>query len=934
MSRNIAITVGTVLFSMVGLRAQQAPVLDAAQREAAAAIEAPKLPPPLPPGANRPPVLPAPGTVVLPPPLPGQLQALTPPVMPAPSRIPDLPSSPQVVPSTSLQKGKPVTSTSTSGQFIVHGNDLSLRSAFSSRCEEISGELGRLLKDRQPWALPIVVLLNSGEAAKKEGKAVSMAVSSLTHGGFHLQITVNLRPDLRPSELRAEIVRALLAERILRNQKEVTVQRPLLLPDWVYTGVLEALDYRKKDRPSTLFAAIFKSGKIFGIEEIIEASPVEMDALSKTIYQISCCALVLALLDQPEGGDRLSRFLGSLASDPKPERELLNRAFPSFATSPASLNKWWALQLASLSRPGVSEPLTAVDTLKALDDALTLRYQAKASEIPKPRPVLAIQPTPVPVTSAETPKISKPVASTIPKSTPKKADVTVPEKPAEVAESTVAEPTEEEPARRSFFSRLNPFTRKAKSDEEIINEAIDEAAREEASISTAEMAAPSPEEPESIPAPVAVRASRANNRQPLFNKWFGDEKPKPDTDPTTVENEPAPSAIKPAMANPAPEPQAALPIKNKPTQTEPPPATPDKDKPLPEKEEVPEEEKKPSRFNPLNWFKDKPKSKDQDIPQAVPVDEPAVPEKPKATDAAKSASLENWLPPSGTLVAVIHQEVTVPQESEAVPEKPKKKFFGLFGGKKTEEELAKVETPIKATEPPSMPATEPASAPVVAPETKEKPKKESFRLGSFFGANKKEPPAEDTEKTESPAAMEAVADKAEQVKPEPTKPISSPSKSPQKAKSSARESEPTEKNEPQVAASIPIDDYAAILKRPDRKQILQRNLVALNALQNRCAILFRPIVADYSTLVTELMDGKAKDVEGRLKRLRQRSQAALDQSHAVRDQLDLHEANSSPAMSGTFDDYLRLPETIRKELPPREDPISKYLDSLDREFSR
>jgi hypothetical protein len=54
----------------------------------------------------------------------------------------------------------------------------------------------------------------------------------------------------------------------------------------------------------------------------------------------------------------------------------------------------------------------------------------------------------------------------------------------------------------------------------------------------------------------------------------------------------------------------------------------------------------------------------------------------------------------------------------------------------------------------------------------------------------------------------------------------------------------------------------------------------------------------------------------------------------VRDQLDLHEANSTPAMSGTFEDYLKLPETIRKELPPRQDPISKYLDSLDKEFSR
>jgi len=110
--------------------------------------------------------------------------------------------------------------------------------------------------------------------------------------------------------------------------------------------------------------------------------------------------------------------------------------------------------------------------------------------------------------------------------------------------------------------------------------------------------------------------------------------------------------------------------------------------------------------------------------------------------------------------------------------------------------------------------------------------------------------------------------------------------------------------------------------------------VALNALQLRSAILFRPIVADYISLVTDISNGKAKDVEAKLKRLRQRSQKALDQSRAVRDQLDLHEANATPAMSGTFEDYLKLPETIRKELPPREDPISKYLDSLDREFSR
>lgn len=914
MSRNIAITACAAFFSFAVLSAQQPPVLDAAQREAAVAIEAPKLPPPLPPGISPPSAAPAmpgiaaPGAPAMSPPVPGQLQATVLPASPETKRIPDLPPQSQIVPSTSLQKGKVVTSTSTSGQFIVHGNDLSLRSAFSSRCEEISGELGRLLKDRQPWALPIVVLLNSGDAAKKDGKAVSMAVSALTHGGFHLQVTVNLRPDLRPSELRAEIVRALLAERILRNQKEVSVQRPLLLPDWVYTGVLEALDYRKQDRPSTLFAAIFKSGKIFGIEEIIEASPVDMDALSKTIYQVSCCALVLALIEQPEGGNRLSLFLGSLASDPKPERELLTKAFPSFAVSPASLNKWWALQLASLSRPGISEPLTAADTLKALDEALTIRYQAKASEIPKPRPVIAIVPTPEPEPVVTTENAARPPVIAA-KPVINKTEASSPEAPqAEVF-------TPDEPAKRSFFSRLNPFYRQSKSDEDIINEAIEEAAKEEAEVS-AEISESVPEPVvtellDPLPAPKVIKAPKSATREPLFKKWFGEDKDAAKIEPAEPLKVEAPAEMKAAEPTPAPEAKIIPPAKEEP------------------KEEPSTEPKKPSKLNPLNWFKDKKlKEKDPEIPQAVPVDESKPAEKSKSEETPRSASLENWLSSPSAFEAIISQEVAIPEVVDAETEvvKPKKKFLGLFGGKKIDAEAAKIEAPAKADPAPEMPKVE--------EEPKEKAKKEPLRLGSFFGGRKKEPASESPEKPETQTPEGEMPAVTKESKPEATKESATTSPQIVKPEAAKVEAVPTSKEEPLIAAAIPLDDYAAIIKRSDRKQILQRNLVALNALQLRSAILFRPIVADYTALVMELMDGKAKDVEGRLKQIRLRSQKALDQSRAVRDQLDLHEANSTPAMSGTFADYLKLPETIRKELPPRQDPISKYLDSLDKEFSR
>ena len=56
----------------------------------------------------------------------------------------------------------PVTSsTSTSRQFIVHGKVFETRSAMSTRCEEVSQEVRKVLNDKEPWVLPVVVLLLS-----------------------------------------------------------------------------------------------------------------------------------------------------------------------------------------------------------------------------------------------------------------------------------------------------------------------------------------------------------------------------------------------------------------------------------------------------------------------------------------------------------------------------------------------------------------------------------------------------------------------------------------------------------------------------------------------------------------------------------------------------------------------------------------------------
>lgn len=946
----------------------------------------------------------APVTPPVTPPMPGQLQAVS---SEPTGRIPEVPKpESESVPSTPLSSNKALPSTSQSGQFIVHGNDLPLRSAFSTRCEEIHDELRTLLKDQQPWVLPVVVLLNTGEAARKADKSVVMSLSQIDQVGFHLQVSVNLRPDLRPADFRAELIRTLLFERILRQQSKIPEKRTQLLPDWVFTGVLEALDFRRQARPSALFAAIFKSGKIFGIEEIIEASPTQMDGLSKTIYQTSCCALVLALLDQPEGGARMNRFLASLGSDSRPERELLDQAFPSVASSPASLNKWWALQLASLSRPTAAEPMSAQDTVKALEEALTLRYQAKPSEIPKPRPVVARITAP--------PAVVQPAVARIPDkaASDKKTD-----DPGE------AETPEDK--KRSFFSRLNPFRRKSTSDEAVINAAIEDAAREEAKVRTEEEAKVTeaaavrisdielPDQPEDQEA--QIPASEA--RKPFFNRWFGDSRAKSNEKPEGSDSS-APEKDSPATLEPSSE-----------------------------SAKDPTVDKKPSVFNPRNWFR---RSKAPESPDDDPMP-PSEPEKTTEAAATKSAEsadvdLNRWLPVDGPMIAFVLQENIVEEEAPK-----KKKRFGLFGGDKKPEKRPETSDDKKL----EMAPTPPGSSTSVKPDPKsegksdnrtpetpksklespittkeidksttptprkiegdmiqvgdksdvtqqpeepkkenpspqeDKPKREAFRLKSLFGSGKKPKEEAKSEKVAvvaepTPLPMEERAiptksepqpkSEADPITPKASQPKQEQKKAPEvkaKAEDANKLSmpktvanpqeakverdnkpvqlKPTEKinktepksekplslaPEPLISAAVPIEDYAAILTRPDRQEILQRSLASLNALQQRSAVLFRPIVADYVAIVAGLTEGKTKNLDERLRLLRQRTQVALEQSKEITTQLDLHEVNHQPAMSGMFEDFLKLPETIKKEIPPRQDPISKYLDALDREFSR
>jgi len=191
-------------------------------------------------------------------------------------------------------------------------------------------------------------------------------------------------------DFRRELVRLLLVERIYRGLGAVRGgDRAEVLPAWLETGVLEAMDHVRAGRPSGRFAPLFAQGRILSVDAILTTSPATLEAGARDVFGASACCLVLALLEQPDGPGRFRRFLEAVPTRNGSWQNLLVRHFPGLALSRHSLEKWWALQAAALATPDLLEPMTAEETDRLLARALQVRHR------PKGRDEKAAGPSPV-----------------------------------------------------------------------------------------------------------------------------------------------------------------------------------------------------------------------------------------------------------------------------------------------------------------------------------------------------------------------------------------------------------------------------------------------------------------------------------------------------------------------------------------------------------
>jgi hypothetical protein len=144
-------------------------------------------------------------------------------------------------------------------------------------------------------------------------------------------------------------------------------------------GLREATAWRLNQSDRRLYEALFKTGGLFKLDDVFAVTSPdheEMDAAMRAAFRVSSGALVMALLQQPQGKEGFRAFLTDVASFEGEMPSLLREHFPELNLSETSLSKWWALQLARIGGQNLStDVLTVSRTEAALEESLRLNFR-------------------------------------------------------------------------------------------------------------------------------------------------------------------------------------------------------------------------------------------------------------------------------------------------------------------------------------------------------------------------------------------------------------------------------------------------------------------------------------------------------------------------------------------------------------------------------
>ncbi len=268
-------------------------------------------------------------------------------------------------------------------QFFVFGGEPGMRGTAANLAEETKDEFLRLLEEQDEWKIRIGV-----ELSGQPGDPVPLRTTAMElffgEQGYQIKVHVNLSRDLQRDPFKRAITSALIYERGLRERAEAETEVPFSVPPWLIEGLQEATAWRLQQSDRRLYDKLFQHSGLFQLRDLFAVSEAgfhALDAVSKAAFRVSSGALVMALLEQPEGKTGFRDFLAEVAPFQGEMPSLLRRHFPELNLSENSMAKWWALQLANKGTAPLTESLSVAETERGLEEALRIRHRDAEGDV-------------------------------------------------------------------------------------------------------------------------------------------------------------------------------------------------------------------------------------------------------------------------------------------------------------------------------------------------------------------------------------------------------------------------------------------------------------------------------------------------------------------------------------------------------------------------
>jgi len=271
---------------------------------------------------------------------------------------------------------------SRSEQFRVRGGNPYDRGAAALLAEETKDELLKITGEKDQWRVPenkvpINITLFGKQGDPLPPRTVAMDLL-FGEAGYDLRINIHLSRGLDRAPFQSAVTAALIYERALRGRPAVASDTPMVVPPWLVEGLHEATAWRQKTSDRRLYEALFKRGGLFKLDDLFAVTQrgyETMDGASRAAFRISAGALVMALLEQPDGIEGFRSWLNEVAAFDGETPVLLRKHFPDLNLSESSFEKWWILQLAHKGAAKLTDVLSIAETETQLTEALQLNYR-------------------------------------------------------------------------------------------------------------------------------------------------------------------------------------------------------------------------------------------------------------------------------------------------------------------------------------------------------------------------------------------------------------------------------------------------------------------------------------------------------------------------------------------------------------------------------